>query len=165
MLCFQVCGFSEEVMQAMRVGTPASISGFEFHSVGLLLICDGFDELQAGISTSTVLVKNVLSMLCGGEQVHQQWKLLRVVVTCRESRLNGRSNENALFGTHRRRLILPFNNHQVVEALHHDRDVCTSKLEYNYYITLLRNLLVNGCAHTTLKGFISIQLVPWSGDV
>jgi hypothetical protein len=51
--------------------------------------------------------------LCGGPHLAWPEDVLRVVVTCRESRLGGQGDEDVVFGRHARRVLLPFNDSQV----------------------------------------------------
>ena len=86
----------------------------------ILLFLDGFDELQAeeGGEVPTrdtrLRLRNLYATVCGGGET-EAWSpdVLRVVVTSRESRFNGRADERAVCGAHRRRVLLPFNQQQV----------------------------------------------------
>jgi hypothetical protein len=74
--------------------------------VRLLLLADGFDELQGDASAVVDFVRTV----CAG------WDppLVSVIVTSRESRLGGRLRENVTFGGHHdRALLLPFTKKRV----------------------------------------------------
>jgi WD40 repeat protein len=109
------CGLAVEVVAALRGGTAISNLG----PVGLLVLCDGFDELQAEASedatnAARIALKDLFSLLCGGSV----WApgVLRVVVATRESRLKNRVDENSVFGAHGRRLLLPFSKAQVCSS-------------------------------------------------
>jgi hypothetical protein len=110
------CDLSEAAIADLRRGVP--LPGLPDVVPRLLLLCDGFDELQAeGDPGSTKIARGALenfaAVLCGS--VDSAWSpaALKVVVTCRESRLAGRTDENKVFGKHRRRVLLPFNTKQV----------------------------------------------------
>ena len=84
----------------------------------ILVICDGFDELKAEETTdATATVRAGLRDFFNlvSDNARSTWFAgsLKVVVTSRESRLSGRADENAVFGKHRRRVLLPFNDTQV----------------------------------------------------
>ena len=86
--------------------------------VRLLVLCDGYDELQgeggdAGLTRRRVTTAGILATLCGGADVARDAQALKVVVTCRESRFQGRADEAAVLGKHRRAVLLPFNKAQV----------------------------------------------------
>jgi hypothetical protein len=87
--------------------------------VGLLVLCDGFDELQAEASedatiAARIALKDLYSLLCG-KGPGSVWApgVLRMVCTSRESRLKDRTDENTVFGAHGRRVLLPFSKAQV----------------------------------------------------
>jgi hypothetical protein len=107
------CGLSESVIRQLRCGP--SLARF-------VVFCDGFDELKAEADERlTREVRNGFSdfaaNLCGGSELVWPLHALKVVVTCRENRLNGRTEEDALFGKHRRRLLLPFRSTQITRYL------------------------------------------------
>ena len=80
------------------------------HAVRLLLLVDGYDELQQDVATS---VRDLLTMLCGGEgRLWPSW-LLKCVFTSRPNRLAGRVDEASVFGPHQRCELLPFTKGQV----------------------------------------------------
>jgi hypothetical protein len=84
----------------------------------LLVFLDGFDELQAEDSPEATedarrRLVDLYTTLCGGKDLVWSSTVLRVVVTSRESRLSGRGDQNAVFGAHRRRVLLPFRSSQV----------------------------------------------------
>ncbi len=80
------------------------------HAVRLFLLVDGFDELQQDVATS---VRDLLTILCGGEgRLWPSW-LLKCVFTSRPNRLSGRVDEAAVFGPHQRCELLPFAKGQV----------------------------------------------------
>jgi hypothetical protein len=117
----EACGLPVETAAALRGGMTIPSVG----PVGLLVLCDGFDELQAEASedatnTARITLKDLFCLLCG-KGPGSVWApgVLRMVVTCRESRLKDRADENAVFGAHGRRLLLPFSKAQVciVDAL------------------------------------------------
>lgn len=110
------CGLPVEVVAALRGGTAIPNLG----PVGLLVLCDGFDELQAEASedatnAARIALKDLFSLLCGGSV----WApgVLRMVVASRESRLKDRGDENSVFGAHGRRLLLPFSKAQILKYL------------------------------------------------
>ena len=85
--------------------------------VRLLVLCDGYDELQgdggdAGLTRRRVTTAGILATLCGGADVARDAQALKVVVTCRESRFQGRADEAAVLGKHHRAVLLPFNKAQ-----------------------------------------------------
>ena len=80
------------------------------HAVRLLLLVDGYDELQQDV---TAPVRDLLTILCGGEgRVWPSW-LLKCIYTTRPNRLSGRVDEAATFGPHQRCELLPFTKGQV----------------------------------------------------
>jgi hypothetical protein len=111
----EACGLPAEAVAALREG--ATIPGLGV--VGLLVLCDGFDELQAegsedATAVARLALKDLYCLLCGvGAGAVWQASTLRMVVTSRESRLRDRGDENAVFGAHARRLLLPFSTGQV----------------------------------------------------
>jgi hypothetical protein len=93
-----------DVVEALRHQVPSR------DAVRLLLLVDGYDELQQDAATP---VRNVLTALCGGEgQLWPPW-LLKCVFTSRPNRLSGRVDEVAVFGSHQRCELLPFTKGQV----------------------------------------------------
>jgi hypothetical protein len=111
----EACGLAAETAAALRGGLAIPSLG----PVGLLVLCDGFDELQAEASedatnSARVALKDLYSLLCG-KGPGSVWTpgVLRMVVTSRESRLKNRGEENTVFGTHGRRMLLPFSKAQV----------------------------------------------------
>jgi hypothetical protein len=118
------CGLTEAAVAELREGTP--LPGLPGVVPRVLLLCDGFDELQAEESDDASrrvrgALENFAAVVCGGP-LDARWgpEVLKVVVTCRESRLAGRADENKVFGKdkHRRRVLLPFNKEQVCAACH-----------------------------------------------
>jgi hypothetical protein len=112
----EACNLSEPAVLDLRRSVP--FPGLTGVVPRLLLLCDGFDELQAeGDEAATKLARgaleNIVAVLCGGPDSAWPHDALKVVVTCRESRLAGRSDESKVFGKHRRRILLPFNTKQV----------------------------------------------------
>ncbi len=105
-------------MQGLRTGAP--LPGARHTAARILLFLDGFDELQAEeggeepTRDTRLRLRNLYATVCGGGE-SEAWSpdVLRVVVTSRESRLNGRADERAVCGPHRRRVLLPFNQQQV----------------------------------------------------
>jgi hypothetical protein len=80
------------------------------HAVRLLLLVDGYDELQQDVATH---VRDLLAMLCGEEgRLWPSW-LLKCVFTSRPNRLAGRVDEVAVFGPRQRCELLPFTKGQV----------------------------------------------------
>jgi hypothetical protein len=110
-------GLSADAVQGLRAGAP--LPGARHTAARILLFLDGFDELQAEeggeeLTRDTRLrLRNLYATVCGG--ITEAWSpdVLRVVVTSRESRFNGRADERAVCGAHRRRVLLPFNQQQV----------------------------------------------------
>ncbi len=97
-------------------GLPASViaalrSQDPLHPlVRLVILADGFDELQGDLTC----VRDFVGTICGGAP----WPapLLKVIVTSRESRLGDRGSESTAFGgpgTYRRLLMLPFSRARV----------------------------------------------------
>ncbi len=97
-------------------GMPPSViaalkSQDSFHPlVRLVILADGFDELQGDLGG----VVDLVSTVCGGTP----WpaSLFRVIVTSRENRLGNRAQEAAAFGgpgAYRRLLMLPFSRTRV----------------------------------------------------
>ena len=111
-------GLSADAVQGLRAGSP--LPGARHTAARILLFLDGFDELQAeeGGEVPTrdtrLRLRNLYATVCGAGQT-EAWSpdVLRVVVTSRESRFNGRADERAVCGAHRRRVLLPFNQQQV----------------------------------------------------
>jgi hypothetical protein len=93
-----------EVVEALRHQGPSR------HAVRLLLFVDGYDELQQDIATP---VRDLLTMLCGGEDRLWPSLCLKCVFTSRPNRLSGRADELAVFGAHQRCELLPFTKGQV----------------------------------------------------
>jgi hypothetical protein len=93
-------GLSREAVQALRgQDTRAPL-------VRVVLLADGFDELQGDMS----VFEDFVGTACGG------WdpSLLAVIVTSRESRVGDRTREHTLFGgRHNRALLLPFTKDRV----------------------------------------------------
>ena len=87
--------------------------------VRLLVLCDGYDELLGeddagdGLPRRRATTGSIVTTLCGGPAVGVDPRALKVVVTCRESRFQGRFDEAAVLGKHRRAVLLPFNKAQV----------------------------------------------------
>ena len=111
-----VCGTSDADLSALRNSSP-SVSTLPRLSV--VVICDGFDELQAEESEAATKsvragLRDLFNLVTDPARAGV-WAAgsLKIVVTTRESRLNGRGDENAVFGKHRRRVLLPFNDTQV----------------------------------------------------
>ncbi len=93
-----------EVVEALHHQIPSG------HAVRLLLLVDGYDELQQDAATP---VRDLLTTLCGGEdRLWPPW-LLKCVFTTRPNRLRGRVDEVAVFGHHQRCELLPFTKGQV----------------------------------------------------
>ncbi len=109
--------------------------------VRLVVLCDGFDEIQqdggysgggsgsdsaagswgkAGLAagTSRRACLSLRDTLCGSDPL---WRWapgqLKVVVTTRENRLWGRGDEDVVFGRHRRLVLLPFSLPQMKEYI------------------------------------------------
>jgi hypothetical protein len=113
----EVCGLSADAVGSLRRGEAVPGVGAPAR---LLLCCDGFDELQAEGDEATTrkvraALEGLVAVVCGGPDYVWSQDVLKVVVTCRESRLSGRGDENRVFGKHQRRVLLPFNKHQVCE--------------------------------------------------
>ena len=114
-----VCHMSDADAQKLREGvTPLPT----LPRVGVVVICDGFDELQAEESDAVTKaararLRDFFSVVAA--TAHNSWAAgsLKVVVTTRESRLGGRADEDAVFGKHRRCVLLPFNDAQVLRWL------------------------------------------------
>ena len=88
--------------------------------IGVVAICDGFDELQAEESeraTKAVRtrLRDFFSVVTDAALGGWAAGMVKVVVTTRtrESGLRYRGDENTVFGKHRRRVLLPFNDAQV----------------------------------------------------
>ncbi len=93
-----------DMVEALRHQVPSR------HAVRLLLLVDGYDELQ---QDAVAPVRNLLTMLCGGEgRLWPTW-LLKCVFTSRPNRLSGRADEAAVFGSCKRCDLLPFTKGQV----------------------------------------------------
>jgi hypothetical protein len=111
-------GLSADAVQGLRTGAP--LPGARHTAARILLFLDGFDELQGEeggeepTKDACLRLRNLYATVCGGGET-EAWSpdVLRVVVTSRESRLNGRADERAVCGAHRRRVLLPFNRQQV----------------------------------------------------
>ena len=109
---------SADAVQGLRTGAP--LPGARHTAARILLFLDGFDELQAEeggedpTRDTRLRLRNLYATVCGGGET-EAWSpdVLRVVVTSRESRFNGRADERAVCGAHRRRVLLPFNQQQV----------------------------------------------------
>jgi hypothetical protein len=98
------CRVPAEAVPAMRVQAPSG------HAVRLLLLVDGYDELQLDTATP---VRDLLATLCGGaDNLWPPW-LLKCVFTSRPNRLSGRAEERDVFGPHQRCELLPFTRGQV----------------------------------------------------
>jgi hypothetical protein len=84
--------------------------------VGLLVLFDGFDELQTegsveGTAAARSALKDFMKVVVRSARSPGS---VRAVVTSRESRLVSRADEDAVFGTdHARRVLLPFSRAQV----------------------------------------------------
>jgi hypothetical protein len=97
-------GLSTSVIAALRSQDP-------LHPlVRLVILADGFDELQGDLTC----VRDFVGTICGGAP----WPapLLKVIVTSRESRLGGRGSESTTFvgqGAYKRLLMLPFSRDRV----------------------------------------------------
>jgi hypothetical protein len=77
----------------------------------LLVLCDGFDELERG---ELSCVNDFQAQVCDGIPL----PLVSLIVTSRESRIDGRTGEARLFGsgtehTYERRVVLPFSKAKV----------------------------------------------------
>ena len=114
-----VCCMSDADIQTLREGVPPLPS---LPRAAVVVICDGFDELQAeesGVATKAVrarlrdFFRLVTDAALGGWAAGS----VKVVVTTRESGLRGRGDENTVFGKHRRRVLLPFNDAQVMQRV------------------------------------------------
>jgi hypothetical protein len=81
--------------------------------VRLLVLCDGYDELQREHGDPGA-VHGFVTALCAGV-VGEDWDpgQLKVVVTTRESALGDRVEENMVFGRHQRMVLLPFDTGRV----------------------------------------------------
>jgi hypothetical protein len=134
------CGLSESVIRQLRCGPSTA---------RFVVFCDGFDELKAEASDKlTREVRNGFSdfaaSLCGGSELAWPLHSLKVVVTCRENRFNGRKEEDALFGKHRRRLLLPFRSAQIsryleVRTMHHDDSTGHAVLPVAEYLAVMKS--------------------------
>ncbi len=107
------CGLPPECVTQLREG--ATLPGVG--RVGLLVLCDGFDEVQGEVSeVATAAARRSLTdlycRLCG-EGLAWSTATLRVIVTSRESRLKDRGEESVMFGRHQRCLLLPSSMRQV----------------------------------------------------
>ena len=92
------------MVEALRHQVPSR------HAVRLLLLVDGYDEVQ---QDAVAPVRDLLAMLCGGEgRLWPSW-LLKCVFTSRPNRLAGRVDEASVFGPHQRCELLPFTKGQV----------------------------------------------------
>ncbi len=97
-------GLSMSVIGALRAQDPS------YPWVRLVVLADGFDELQGDLAS----VRNFVGTICGGAP----WpaSLLRVIVTSRENRMGDRGSESTAFGgqgAHRRLFMLPFSRARV----------------------------------------------------
>jgi hypothetical protein len=102
------CGLPPPVVDMLRRGRP-----FRDRPVlRLLVLCDGFDELQ-GAADMVSSVTDFVSTICGGH--HWSNCSMKVVVTCRDGRLT-RSDEDTVFPGRLRRVILPFSTPRVRES-------------------------------------------------
>jgi hypothetical protein len=100
------CGLSDAMLPLLRDGSTA----------GLLVLCDGFDELrpEANLRSTEAhrrTLRGLTNTLCGG--VLWSPAALKVVVTTRDNRVAGLGDENAVFGAHRRCVMLPFSEQQI----------------------------------------------------
>ena len=113
------CGMSDDDVCVLRHGSSPSPL---LPRIGVVVVCDGFDELQAEESDRDTKaargrLREFYNLVTDKQHGHWAVGTLKVVVTTRESRLNGRGDENAVFGKHRRRVLLPFNDAQVPWAM------------------------------------------------
>jgi predicted Ser/Thr protein kinase len=92
-------GLSREAVQALRGQDTAA------PLVRVLLLADGYDELQGDVSA----VEDFVRTAC----VDWYPALLAVIVTSRESRVGDRTRERSVFGEHDRALLLPFTKDRV----------------------------------------------------
>ncbi len=98
------CGLLLSTIQALRTQDPAH------PMVRLVVLADGFDELQGEPSS----VRDFVGSICsGGAESRWHPALLAVIATSRENRLSSRAVENSIFGDHQRALLLPFSNLRV----------------------------------------------------
>ena len=111
-----VCGMSDADLSVLRNSSPSEST---LPRLSVVVICDGFDELQAVESEAATKsvragLRDFFNLVTDPARAGV-WAAgsLKIVVTTRESRLNGRGDENAVFGKHRRRVLLPFNDTQV----------------------------------------------------
>jgi hypothetical protein len=95
------CKLDDAAVHALEAGRP--LPGAPGTRGRLLVFLDGFDELQAEDSSDATedardRLIDLYTTLCGGKDLAWDRTLLRVVVTCRESRLRDRGDENVVFG-------------------------------------------------------------------
>ena len=110
------CKLDDAAVRALETRSP--LPGAPGTCGRLLVFLDGFDELQAEDSPAATeeasrRLVDLYTTLCGGKDLVWDRTVLRVVVTCRETRLRDRGDENAKVGAHRRRVLLPFSGRQV----------------------------------------------------
>ena len=98
-------GLSEDVVGALR----SQVLGAQWFSVGILALCDGFDEIQGVQAGEMYRIADFSSLLCG-----PGWDraFVKLVITTRDV-LKSREEEDAVFGPHIRRCILPLTTAQV----------------------------------------------------
>lgn len=118
-----VVGLSAEVVDALRRGTPLPGPGGVTRRFRLLVLCDGYDELQGGMravagpagiggSQGSGSGSGFVGSLCGRPAGAWDPSVLKVVVTCRTGYL-GHSVEDAVFGQHMRRVLQPLDEVKV----------------------------------------------------
>jgi hypothetical protein len=93
---------SMEAIRALRDQDPGP------HSVRLLLVCDGYDEVHPDEP-----VRDLVSHLWGGKGNQWPSHVLKVVVTSRPNRFSGRPEEDSVLGADQRLLLLPFTTARV----------------------------------------------------
>jgi hypothetical protein len=112
------CALPSSTVTSLREGAVLPGIG----KVGLLVMCDGFDELHAeateAAGTAARLGLVDFYRTVQGSGLPWAAKTLKVLVTCRESSLSDPSFENTTFGAHRRRYLLPFSEPQVWRYRH-----------------------------------------------
>ena len=119
-----------DMVEALRHQVPSR------HAMRLLLLVDGYDELQ---QDAVAPVRNLLTMLCGGEgRLWPPW-LLKCVFTSRPNRLSGRVEEVAVFGPHQRCELLPFTKGQVCS-----RCRCVSRVCFVLLTSLMFAVICSG---------------------
>lgn len=103
------CALSAEVVGMLDSGKPFA----EGPLLRLLVVCDGFDELQ-GVADGIHGMADFVSILRGG----RAWSncTVKVVVTSRDGRLT-HADEERVFPGRVRRVLLPFGDSRVSESL------------------------------------------------